>query len=117
MLRHRPTLVSMTAVLSAVVSFLSFRRRGRASLELELVALRHQVAALRRSTRAVRGFSAPTVFSGCSSLPDLATGLAHHGAGQAGNRDPVASQRLAALLAMAIKIRPSGTAQDVQGDP
>ena len=44
----------MTAVLSAVVSFLSFRRRGRASLELELVALRHHVAALRRSTRADR---------------------------------------------------------------
>ena len=38
----------MIAVLSAVVSLLSFRLRGRASLELELVALRHQVAVLRR---------------------------------------------------------------------
>src|SRR5260370_3624422 len=48
LLRHRPTLVSMITVLSAVVSLLSFRLRGRASLELELVALRHQVAILRR---------------------------------------------------------------------
>src|ERR1700704_4910584 len=48
LLRHRPTLVSMITVLSAVVSLLSFRLRGRASLELELVALRHQVAVLRR---------------------------------------------------------------------
>ena len=38
----------MITVLSAVVSLLSFRLRGRASLELELVALRHQVAVLRR---------------------------------------------------------------------
>jgi hypothetical protein len=38
----------MIAVLSAVVSLLSFRLRGRASLELELVTLRHQVAVLRR---------------------------------------------------------------------
>src|ERR1700716_2918048 len=37
----------MITVLSAVVSLLSFRLRGRASLELELVALRHQVAVLR----------------------------------------------------------------------
>src|SRR5580704_8641966 len=46
------------------------------------------------------------------ALPDLAAGLAHHGAGQAGNRDPMASQRLSALLAMALKIWPFGTAQD-----
>jgi hypothetical protein len=38
----------MIALLSAVGSLLSFRVRGRASLELELVALRHQVAVLRR---------------------------------------------------------------------
>src|SRR6202171_145968 len=38
----------MIALLSAVGSLLSFRVRSRASLELELVALRHQVAALRR---------------------------------------------------------------------
>ena len=38
----------MVAILSAVVSIFTFRFRGRASLELELVALRHQVTVLRR---------------------------------------------------------------------
>src|SRR4030081_3329290 len=38
----------MITVLSALVSLLCFRLRGRASLELEVVALRHQVAVLRR---------------------------------------------------------------------
>src|SRR5450830_1297109 len=38
----------MVTILSALVSLLSFRIRCRASLELELVALRHQVAVLRR---------------------------------------------------------------------
>ena len=38
----------MITILSALVSLVSFRVRSRASLELELVALRHQVAVLRR---------------------------------------------------------------------
>src|SRR5512143_663995 len=38
----------MLTLLSAVGSLLSFRLRSRASLELELVALRHQLAVLRR---------------------------------------------------------------------
>src|SRR3979490_2727925 len=38
----------MIALLSAVGSLLSFRVRSRASLELELVALLHQVTVLRR---------------------------------------------------------------------
>ena len=38
----------MITILSAFVSLLSFRLRSRADLELELVALRHQVAVLRR---------------------------------------------------------------------
>src|SRR6266849_4561157 len=38
----------MIFILSALVSLLSFRLRGRASLELELIALRHQVTVLRR---------------------------------------------------------------------
>src|SRR6202049_3075462 len=38
----------MLTLLSAVGSLLSFRVRRRASLELELVALRHQVTVLRR---------------------------------------------------------------------
>jgi hypothetical protein len=38
----------MITILSALVSLLSFRVRRRASLELELIALRRQVTALRR---------------------------------------------------------------------
>jgi len=38
----------MITILSALVSLLSFRVRSRASLELELIALRHQVIVLRR---------------------------------------------------------------------
>src|SRR3982074_979969 len=38
----------MITILSALLSLLSFRLRSRASLELEVVALRHQVAVLRR---------------------------------------------------------------------
>ena len=38
----------MITVLSALVSLLSFRLRSRSSLELELIALRHQVTVLRR---------------------------------------------------------------------
>src|ERR1700730_1337922 len=38
----------MITIMSALLSVLSFRFRRRASLELELVALRHQLAVLRR---------------------------------------------------------------------
>jgi hypothetical protein len=38
----------MITILSTLVSLLSFRVRSRASLELELIALRHQVIVLRR---------------------------------------------------------------------
>jgi len=53
----------MIALLSAVGSLLSFRVRSRASLELELIALRHQVTVLRRKALAGLGSSPPT---GCS---------------------------------------------------
>ena len=38
----------MITILTALISLLSFRFRSRASLELELIALRHQVTVLRR---------------------------------------------------------------------
>jgi len=38
----------MITILSALASLLTFRVQSRASLELELVALRHQVTVLRR---------------------------------------------------------------------
>ena len=40
--------MGMITILSALVSLLSFRVRSSASLELELVALQHQVTVLRR---------------------------------------------------------------------
>jgi hypothetical protein len=42
------TIVGMITILSTLVSGLSFRFRSRASLELELLAIRHQVSVLRR---------------------------------------------------------------------
>jgi putative transposase len=38
----------MITTLSTLISLLSFRVRSRASLELELIALRHQLIVLRR---------------------------------------------------------------------
>src|SRR6266446_9611575 len=38
----------MITILSTLVSVLAFRLRSRASLEIELIALRHQVSVLRR---------------------------------------------------------------------
>jgi hypothetical protein len=38
----------MVAILCALASIFEFRVRSRASLELELIALRHQVTVLRR---------------------------------------------------------------------
>ena len=41
----------MITMISAFISLLSFRFRSRGGLELELVALRHQVAVLRRQRK------------------------------------------------------------------
>ena len=42
------TVTVMVTILGALLSILEFRVRSRASLELELIALRHQVTVLRR---------------------------------------------------------------------
>src|SRR5216683_2509164 len=47
-LRAGRTVAVMVTILSAIVSIFEFRVRSRASLELELIALRHQVTVLRR---------------------------------------------------------------------
>jgi hypothetical protein len=44
----RHTIIGMITYLSALASLLSFRFRSRTSLELELLALRHEVTVLRR---------------------------------------------------------------------
>src|SRR6266404_7943475 len=107
----------MTIILSALVSPLSFRFRGRASLELELIALRHQVTVLRRQRP-----GRPKLFRAdrllwvwlyriwpqalhVMGLVKPATVIQWHRKG------------FRTLLAMEIRIRPSGTAQDAQGDP
>jgi len=41
----------MVTILSAVVSIFTFRFRSRASLELKLIALQHQLTVLRRQHR------------------------------------------------------------------
>ena len=74
----------MITIFSALVSLVSFRVRSRASLELELVALRHQVAVLRRRRKGrLRLFAARRLGV---ALPSLAADLQRHGAGQTSNR-------------------------------
>src|SRR5882762_403775 len=46
--RSGHTVTVMVTILCALVSIFEFRVRSRASLELELIALRHQVTVLRR---------------------------------------------------------------------
>jgi hypothetical protein len=50
------------------------------------------------------------------AISGLAAGLARDGVGEAGNRGPVASQGLSALLAVAIKIAPDWSAEDEHRD-
>src|SRR5580704_3309716 len=108
----------MITIISALLPILSFRFRRRASLELELVALR-QTSARRATAAAPRSASdlrnRPTALD--VALPDLAAGLERHGAGEAGDRDPVASQWFPAVLAVAIKITLRGPAQGELRDP
>jgi hypothetical protein len=114
-LYHGHTVVDMITLLSAVGSLLSFRLRSRASLELELVALRHQVIVLRRQRLArSRLFSADRLLWVWlyRIWPEVLNTM---GAGQTGNRRPVASQRLSSLLASAIT--PLGAAEDEPRDP
>ena len=52
-LADRLFVASMLTILSAMVTLVSFRFRRRASLELEVLPLRHQVAVLHRQRRGV----------------------------------------------------------------
>jgi len=88
----------MITRLAAVVSLLSFRLRSRAALELEVVALRHQLSVLRRQR--------PGRVRDCWALT-----------ASAGDRGRMAPQGLPALLAVAIAITRPGTAQDQLADP
>src|SRR6202035_128979 len=107
----------MMTILSALVSTLAFRVRSRASLELELIGLRHQVSVLRRQHPGrVRLFSTdrllwiwlyrlwPPVLNAMVFVKPATV-----------VQCPVASQRLSDLLAVAIT--PSRAAQDEHRNP
>src|ERR1700681_664105 len=55
----------MMAILSTLISILGFRIRSRASLELELISLRHQMSVLRRQHPGRFGSSPQTGSCGC----------------------------------------------------
>jgi hypothetical protein len=63
----------MLAILCAVVSIFAFRFRGRTSLEIELIALRHQVTVLRRQRPGRLHLSSLDRLLWGVALPDLAT--------------------------------------------
>src|SRR3977135_1751800 len=103
----------MIAILSTVISILAFRFRRCASLELELIALRHQVSVLRRQHPGrLRLFTVNRLLWVWlfRVWPTVAIGAV-----EAGSGGPVAAQWLAGLLAVAIT--PSGTAQDEHRNP
>src|SRR6266702_4619937 len=83
----------MITILSAVVSILAFRLRSRASLELELIALRNQVSVLRRQHPGRPRSVSTDRLLWVWLYRVWPQGPQRHGAGQAGNRGPVASQR------------------------
>jgi hypothetical protein len=105
----------MGSILSAVVSLFAFRFRSRASLEIDLIAVRHQLAVLRRQRPRRPQLSSldrllrvwlyriwPQVID-AMVLVKPATVVA------------MASQRLPVSLALAIT--PSGTTQDRHRNP
>src|SRR3984893_9790432 len=105
----------MITIVSALLSVLSFRFRRRASLELHRpsTSTRRATAAAARSASDLR--NRPTALD--VALPDLAAGLERHGAGEAGDCDPMASQGFPAVLAVAIKITLRGPGQAELRDP
>ena len=105
----------MMTILSTLISILGFRIRSRASLELELISLRHQMSVLRRQHPGRFGSSPQTGSCGCWLYRVWPQVLDAMVPGQTVNRGPVASSGLSALLALAIT--PSGTAQDERGNP
>ena len=64
----------MVTIFFALISILVFRFRSRATLELKLVALQHQLAVLRRQRRGRPQLSSLDRNSMGVALPDLAAG-------------------------------------------
>ena len=80
----------MITFLSAIVSFLSFRIRSRASLELEVIALRHQLGVLKRRRLGRARFFLRGSVALDLALPNLAADHQRRGAGQADDGDAMA---------------------------
>jgi hypothetical protein len=115
----------MHSLSSELFSWLACRFRGRVELELKVIALRHQLAVLRRQ-RPER----PQLFS--IDPPNLGVALSAVAAipegdrgGEAGHRHSMASAGLSPLLALAVKVRTARNQSrgsksdpaDVQGQP
>jgi len=102
----RLIVAGMFTILSAMASLVSFRFRRRVSLELEVLALRHQLAVLHRQRpgrpRLPRG---DRLLVGLA-LPSLAALPEGDDAGQARNRSLVAPAGLPQILALALKLAP-----------
>ena len=94
----------MLAPTSTVFSWLAYRIRSCAELELELFALRHQVAALNRQRPdSLRLCSLDRLTVGVV-LPLVAALSRKPGADEARHRGPMAPPRLSAVLAFALAI-------------
>jgi hypothetical protein len=93
----------MITFLSAIVSFLSFRIRSRASLELEVIALRHQLGVLKRRRPRSREVFLRGPVALDLALPNLAAARQRHGAGQADDGDAMAPWGFPVRLALAIR--------------
>src|ERR1700732_3684958 len=107
----------MITIVSALLSVLSFRFRSRASLELELVALRHQLAVLRRQRPGRLRIFATDRLLWMWLYRIWPRALNAMVLGEAGDCDPMASQGFPAVLAVAIKITLRGPAQGELRDP
>src|SRR5260221_13050825 len=105
----------MVTILFAVVSILVFRFRSRAALELNLVALQHQLAVLRRQRPGRPQLSSLDRLLWMLLYRIWPPGHRRDSTGQARNRGRVASQGLPVLLALAIPS--SGTTPDQSRNP
>src|ERR1017187_409503 len=101
----RRSVAGMLKFERSIVSRLVCRFRSRAAVELENLALRHQLHVLRRQ----RPGSAPAVRARPPALglalPIMATLSGGDGVGQAGHRRPMAPSGIPSVLALALQIR------------
>jgi hypothetical protein len=95
----------MLASVSELFSWRACRFRSRAHLELEVIALRHQLAVLRRQRRGRISLSSVDRLIWGLALPGVAALPQRDGASEAGHGRPVAPGRLSTLLALAVTVR------------